>query len=247
MNSSILNSNGLVIWEEKEIRMRNHLIEWFDMEVQESLKRINPGWQFFRIEAPCLIPRALISPAYTETDLYVQQSLKQTDAVLVLRPETTPASYVFAVSMLEKSATKPPLVVWQAAKSFRREQDQATKFLRLKEFYQLEFQCIFAAESKADYYSLCLPRVERMIAEAIRMPSRRIQSERLPAYSLKTWDVEVRVEPERWLEVCSISLRTDFPQIQSRRMLVLEIALGLDRLTVLRTQPLPSLIPYKES
>jgi glycyl-tRNA synthetase len=235
VNASLLNVNNLVIWEEREIRMRNHLIDWFAMEISESLKTINPAWQFFRIEAPCLIPRALINSAYTEADMYVQQRVKPTDTELVLRPETTPASYAYAAWLLKSAVARPPLVVWQATKSFRREQDQPTKFYRLKEFYQQEFQCIFAADSKADYYALILPHVERMLAEALRMPTRLIASERLPAYSLRTWDVEVQVETERWMEVCSVSLRQDFPEIQPRRFLALEIALGLDRLTALRT------------
>jgi glycyl-tRNA synthetase len=78
--------------------------------------------------------------------------------------------------------------------------------------------------------------MEVMLRETLRMPTRLVPSDRLPAYSLKTWDVEVQVETERWLEVCSVSLRQDFPQVQTRRFLVLEIALGLDRLTALRTK-----------
>jgi hypothetical protein len=60
----------------------------------------------------------------------------------------------------------------------------------------------------------------------------------LPSYSLSTMDIEVDTG-ERWMEICSISKRIDFPiknryQTKSRDfketdILVLEIAIGLDR------------------
>jgi glycyl-tRNA synthetase len=52
---------------------------------------------------------------------------------------------------------------------------------------------------------------------------------------LKTLDVEV-YNGDKWMEVCSISLRTDFTapknedKVKQVNYLVLEIAMGLDRL-----------------
>ena len=79
----------------------------------------------------------------------------------------------------------------------------------------------------------------------IKKPTRIVESDRLPSYSEITMDIEAHTEafvfaPEndRWMEVCSISRRTDFPQkakFQTKKgtvekdLLVLEIAIGLDR------------------
>lgn len=70
------------------------------------------------------------------------------------------------------------------------------------------------------------------------MPARIVESDRLPSYSLRTMDIEV-FNDDKWMEVCSISKRTDFPQkarihvkdrVIEKDLLVLEIALGSDRL-----------------
>ena len=197
--------------------------------------------------------------------------LKKEPTKLVLRPETTPSSYVYARHLLDThSGIKPPYVVWQTGKSFRREQDQVTKNMRLKEFYQQEFQCIYTTDTKNDYQEAVLEPVRKMIGEMVRLPTRLVESDRLPSYSLRTMDVEVwcpdkqaienapfeiggqhygerpiEVRPPsgyssrgRWMEVCSISKRTDFPgkvQFQTKKGIVekdlevLEVAIGLDR------------------
>ena len=72
------------------------------------------------------------------------------------------------------------------------------------------------------------------------MPTRLVTaSDRLPDYAQVTTDVEVWNQ-DKWMEVCSISRRTDFPGraafkaksggTAERDILVLEIAIGLDRL-----------------
>jgi len=167
-------------------------------------------------------------------------------ASLVLRPETTPGSYTYACHLLNShSGVKPPFVVWQTGKSFRREQDQVTKNMRLKEFYQQEFQCIYTADTMNDYHAAVLEPVRKMIDEMIGLPTRIVKSDRLPSYSEVTMDVEAHTESyvfnkenDKWMEMCSISRRTDFPQkarfqtkkkIVEKDLLVLEIAIGLDR------------------
>jgi glycyl-tRNA synthetase len=76
-----------------------------------------------------------------------------------------------------------------------------------------------------------------MLAAVTRLPTRIVPSDRLPAYSEITMDVEVD-NGDKWMEVASISRRTDFPGTVSltgksgTRQLevkVLEIAIGLDR------------------
>lgn len=68
---------------------------------------------------------------------------------------------------------------------------------------------------------------------AIGLPARVVPSDRLPSYSLTTMDAEVD-NGDKWMEVCSISKRTDFPAKarfgeRTVDILVLEIAIGLDR------------------
>lgn len=236
---NIFNSNGLVHWEEREIRMRESMARFFADEIRYFLRDSNPAWDVRQVEAPLLTPRNLISSAYDNTDIWVQQTLSSSDVEMVLRPETTPSTYVYMQYLLNNHAgVRPPFCVWQAGRSFRREQDQATKHMRLKEFWQMEFQCVFTADTGNDYHSNCLEPVRRMIASMINLPTRIVPSDRLPAYSMVTMDIEVD-NGDKWMEVCSISKRTDFPQkyraVNKKKetvehdLLVLEIAIGLDR------------------
>lgn len=68
----------------------------------------------------------------------------------------------------------------------------------------------------------------------LSLPTRIVLSDRLPDYSLKTIDIEV-FNADKWMEVCSVSLRKDFPikpiiRNKPTDCYVLEIALGVDRL-----------------
>jgi len=236
---NLFNVNSLVHWEEREINMRDHMVRFFSEEVRTFLRSVNPAWDVRRVEAPALTPRALISDAYTNADIWAQEQLTETEAPLVLRPETTPSTYVYMQHILgNHSRTRLPLCVWQAGRSYRREQEQPTKHMRLKEFWQLEFQCAYTADSGNDYHAAALEPVRRMIAALIPLPTRIVPSDRLPAYSQTTVDVEVD-NGDKWMEVCSISRRTDFPEryrtqpkkgpVVEQDVLVLEIAIGLDR------------------
>jgi hypothetical protein len=141
----------------------------------------------------------------------------------VLRPETTMGSYAYARHLLNPHNTQkvmPPLVVYQHGKSFRREQDQPTKFMRLKEFYQLEFQILYSTSTKNDYSVSLIPTVCRMISDMIG-PCRVEDSDRIPSYAEWTRDV---VCEKTNMEVCSISKRTDY-----ENMNVIEVAIGTDR------------------
>jgi len=143
---TLYNINSLVFWEEKDIRIRRFIEDSIKEEMKSILLSQNSAWKFYQIEAPCLIPIDLINPNYTSEDIWIQE-----DKELVLKPETTPSSYVYAQHLLNSNRCLPPLVVWQTSKSFRREQDQVLKNMRLKEFYQQEFQCIYASDTLNDY------------------------------------------------------------------------------------------------
>lgn len=236
---NLFNVNSLVHWDEKHIELREDLIRFFSREVGSFLTSINSAWMMKRAEAPVLVPRNLISSAYGNDDIFVQERLSGTETELVLRPETTPTTYVYMQDLLNNhTGTKLPLCVWQAGLSFRREQEQPSKHMRLKQFWQMEFQCAFTADTGMDYHQACLEPIRKMIATKVHLPSRIVPSDRLPSYSQVTMDIEVD-NGDKWMEICSISRRTDFPQryrfagkkneVQEKDVLVLEIAIGLDR------------------
>lgn len=241
--------NGLVFWNEEEIKQREYFRDFFAERLRTALIETNPAWRMIMVEAPLLTPRDLLNANYTDDDIWVQYSdfreigdepvpTGPMPRELALRPETTPGSYVYAVELLRNhTGVKPPFVVWQAGKSFRREIVQPTKHMRLKEFYQQEFQCIYTADTKNDYHTAILEPVRKMISDVIMLPTRIVPSDRLPAYSQITMDVEVD-NRDKWMEVCSISLRTDFPEkakfqgkngLIEKDLLVVEVAIGLDR------------------
>ena len=224
--------NGLIFWSDEEILLRRQFEDYFANKIKSTLLNINRAWNIFHIEAPILTPNLLINSSYIDSDVW------STADELVLRPETTPGSYKYAEYLLQShNKINPPLVIWQSGKSFRSEQDQVTKNMRLKEFYQQEFQCIYTSDTKNDYHSAVLEPVREMIERMIGFPARLVESDRLPKYSEITIDVEVN-NGNKWMEVCSISRRTDFPikikfqqnkNVVEKSLLVLEIAIGLDR------------------
>ena len=233
----LFNVNGLMFWTEEEITLRRTFEDFFTRRMKTALLGMNPQWAFHQIEAPLLTPRDLLNPNYTPEDIWLQTGDEVRE--LALRPETTPGSYAYAQYLLNHhTGTKPPFVVWQAGKSFRREQDQVTKSMRLKEFYQQEFQCIYTADTANDYHTAILEPVRKMISDQLSLPTRLVPSDRLPSYSEITTDVEVD-NGDKWMEVCSISRRTDFPDkarfagkggvVVEKDLLVLEVAIGLDR------------------
>lgn len=229
---SLYNINSLVTYNEQEIRTRNYLVETIASRVKQILYRQNKAWQFYQIESPCLIPQTYISENYTSQDMYFVEKLDEQQ--LCLKPETTPASFAAAEDLLREQSVLPPLCVWQHSKSFRREQDQSLSHVRFKEFYQLEFQCIYNKTTKNNYQESCIEEIAHMFMQILHLPTRIVLSDRLPAYSLKTLDIEVQ-NNQKWMEVCSVSLRKDFVypyKINNNicEFLVLEIALGTDRL-----------------
>lgn len=128
----------------------------------------------------------------------------------------------------------PPVCFWQVSKSFRREQDQATKHCRFKEFYQQEFQCLYTKDTKNNYQENIINDLAEMFLNLLALPVRVVLSDRLPDYSLKTIDIEV-YNADKWMEICSVSLRKDFPinpliKNKPTECYVLEIATGVDRL-----------------
>jgi len=222
----LYNYNGLPFYTNDDISLRNHFIATISEKIKNILWEQNRAWDFHQIESCSLIPTEYVNSNYTEEDVYFIGDL-------ALKPETTSASYFYAEHLFNQQQ-KLPLCVYQASKSFRKEQDQATKHCRFKEFYQLEFQCIYSEDTKNDYQRNVIEKLANMFSELLTLPTRIVLSDRLPSYSLKTIDIEV-FNNDKWMEISSVSLRNDFkykPIMKNKeiRCLVLEIAIGLDRL-----------------
>ncbi len=230
----IYDFNSLPFYDEEDLVQRNRFTVAIFQHVRRLLKVTNPAWEFHRLEAPCLIPRALVSANYTDEDLWAQAS-ETADRQLVLKPETTPSTYAWLRERLRQQALHPPVCAWQLSKSFRREMDQPTKHCRFKEFYQQEFQCLYTVDTKNDYFEQIIRPLAQAFALEVCCPTRLVVSDRLPSYSEKTWDIEVW-NSEKWMEVASISVRNDFPDLvrfktKEVACQVLEIATSPDRLT----------------
>lgn len=235
MSEALYGVSGLRFWTEEEIAIRDNAIASISMALKKALMRQNSAWDFHRVEGPLLTPRNHVSQAYDESDIFVTTA-KVADEVAVLRAETTASSYLYAQHLLNQpSPPKFPLCVWQSGKSFRRETNDGARAseLRYNEFYQLEFQCFYRTNTKADIRSVAEEATRQAIAEITHSKSTRIvDSDRLPDYSLMTRDIEVLYDHggtkvDNWKEMCSISTRNDSPFSDT---LVLEVAVGLDRL-----------------
>lgn len=235
----IFNTNGIPFWDQSEISLRNYLRATFAQRIIDELCDANSAWRLHvhEIEGPMFLPAELLNPNYTTDDVWGFP-----DDQLVMRPETTASSYAYMKWLMEQTPIRPPAIIWQSGKSFRREQEQVTKNLRMKEFYQQEFQCFYTEDTANDYQSYMMPRLRKMFKEELNLPVRVVDSDRLPSYSRRTVDVEA-FNGDRWVEVCSVSVRDDFDKpavfatkksTVTKKLLVLEIAIGLCRSVELR-------------
>lgn len=251
MSHALYDIGGLRFWTQEEIEFRRLIQARLKTVLQDTLTKMNPAWKFVETEGPVLVPRDRVNPNYGDDDLFVTNHTAG-GVALCLSPETTDSSYTFAKWLMksDKRYQHPPLCVWQARKSFRRENtDGATAAkLRFNDFYQLEFQCIYKLGRKeengvvvkfsADYKKAVLAALKKelwrfygdgVIGEGgVRVTP----SDRLPSYSKETTDLEVWhistvTGLEMYREVASVSLRTDFGVEDYE---VLEVAFGLDRL-----------------
>ncbi len=224
MSEALFNLGGLRFWHEHELELREAFQACTASVVRRTLTAMNPAWRFARCEGPILHPRSVIGPAYTDDDIFVTNDTRGGEQ-LCLRAETTPSSYAYARSM----GGKLPLCVWQAGISSRRELNDGASAakLRFNSFWQLEFQCIYAPNTLADYRAALIPEVCSEIGRFTRQETRVVPSDRIPAYAESTLDIEA-LHNGQWREMASCSIRTDYPGAK-----VCEIAIGLDRVATL--------------
>lgn len=227
----IYQDNGLPFYDAAWIRDRAYIQQVIADIMTRSLKSANKAWSIHQTEAPCLIPLGYVSKEYNDEDVFRIYNDESTVDFL-LKPETTASSYAYARDLLDHQLVTPPLCVWQASKSFRRENDQVSANVRLKEFYQQEFQCIVTDDTKMDYHTL-VPEIAKRLEKLLGHPMRVVDSDRLPSYSERTIDIEAKTK-HKWLEICSISKRHDIwftweLNAKPRTLINYEFAFGLDR------------------
>jgi len=222
MSAALYPWSAVRFWNADEIEQREAFQARAASTVARTLRDMNPAWRIERVEGPILTPENLINDAYAENDIFRTDD-DRAGRRIVLRAETTASSY----AMARHIGGKLPLCVWQAGKSFRTERNDgasATK-LRFNEFWQQEFQCIYRADSKADYRHELVNVLGAQIRRFVGLDVRVSESDRLPSYSQSTLDIEV-LWNDVWKEVASCSIRTDY----APDVLVCEIAIGLCRI-----------------
>lgn len=226
---SLYTTGGLPFWDEAEILARDVAISMLALAVRESLCSVNNAWVFRRVEGPLITPTSHIQAQYTGDDIFMLEA-SIAGRLHALRPETTGSSYAIARQLLKAGEIKPPLCIWQAGKSFRRETNDGASpsKMRFNEFYQLEFQCIYRKNTKADYRAAVTDKAAKIVSKLTGRPTRLCDSDRLPSYSERTVDIECEVREGSWIEMASISTRTDFMDDFE----VLELAFGLDRIVL---------------
>jgi len=216
-----INNNGFVFYNENDILLREFYIKNISLNLKNKLKEINKAIDFIQIETPLFINKDNINNEYFIEKGYIFETNDY-----CLRPETTKGSYLIANELIKHYQTKLPICIWQYGKSFRNEQNKTLKNMRLKEFYQLEFQLLYSNNTKADYPSMLKEFVFNLFkSEFVNYEVKLEISDRLPVYSIETTDIIVND-----LEICSMSLRNDFNENTNN----FEIAIGLDRLLFLK-------------
>lgn len=246
MSLTLYEFGGLRFWREREIRLRERITDLIYEEISTSLREVNQGWAFERVDTPLILPRSRLNPEYGHDHAFFLRANIGGEE-LVLRAETTDGSYAIAQHILRTTRTKPPLGIWQLGQSFRRELSDGANAanLRFNSFYQLEFQLLYAEGTHFDYVTLLKEKLATLVRQITGLETRIVPSDRLPSYSEETTDIEVfwhpptKTEPE-WKEVASMSRRTDFPPVPEfkKAIHVFEVAFGADRLVaVTRGEP----------
>jgi len=210
-------SNATVWWTEREIAERDALTSICYQIVKDAWTNLNPAVQFARIESPIMTPLK-----YLEGHVNTGFPMLQINDKVALRPETTAGTIEVFHQMFPQKTQRMkrlPMCIWQVGKSFRDEDNpetmRATK-LRLREFYQLEFQLFTSEGTKADYLMVAIKDLVGNFGGEWVM----VGKDDLPHYSTRTVDWEIE-----GLEVAGCSRRIDWED-----GILFEISIGLDRL-----------------
>lgn len=205
-------SNSTVMWDELEIERRDQYVRQIVLILTSSWQKLNPAVKFRRVETPILTPDKYLTGHDAVGFPLVSTGLSG----IVLRPETT-AGTLEAFRSMDVPKKMLPMCVWQHGKSFRNESNSETmraSKLRLREFWQLEFQLICSEGTQAPYLA------ESLDSLIDNFGGEKVIVDDLPHYSKMTLDWEIN-----GIEVASLSQRTDLEGYD-----LFEVAIGTDRL-----------------
>lgn len=214
-------SNATVYWNEQEILRRESYIREIPAQLLAVWQELNPAVKMRRVETPILTPER-----YLSSHISSGFNLIPAGAGTFLRPETTVGTYeAFDLDFPDKNAIKKhlPMCYWQVGCSFREEANPETmraSRLRLRQFYQMEFQLFCSVGTMAPYIEEALKSLIRTFGGEVEIASE------LPHYSEKTIDWIIN-----GMEVAGCSIRKDW-----KHGMVFEVAIGLDRLVALSFQ-----------
>ena len=231
------NSRGLVAYISKisftDNDRQGEVDELFYKLKSELCKLLFSCDKCFYIETPCIMPLDKLNTEYQNSDMVFKIANKSN---LCLAPETTKASYEVAEYLINKGEVKDSFCVWQERQSFRNEKNEQSigKHLHLPCFIQREYQ-FFTQDDKDKTLTKqkeIADIVLFLVKDYLTINARVVTSDRLPNYSLKTLDIEIQTHPDKWLEICSISLRNDFTKKgkNGKPYLNIEIAFGVSRM-----------------
>jgi hypothetical protein len=129
-------------WHQHQLETRDSLTEYFTRYLSRELKKINPAFQFMRIETPILLP-FIADKGKLQT---VQIRLDNEE--LALRQNTVTGAYEASKDILSGKVgpkQRLPIVVWQHGKVFEKLNGN------LQEHYHLEYQILFSKTTGMPY------------------------------------------------------------------------------------------------
>jgi len=209
-------ANATIMWNEQEIEERESLVRIIPSVIKSAWSELNSAVKMTRVEMPCICNTSDFASHMGEG---FPVMLLHNPPHTMLRPETT-ASTIAALNIMypnPNQITKQlPLCLWQVGKSFRNEENSGTMRstkLRLREFYQIEFQLFTRDGTMADYIGSALDALRKRFGGEIVTAD-------TPHYSDMTLDWELD-----GIEVASCSIRNDWSGGK-----LFEVSIGLDRL-----------------
>jgi hypothetical protein len=122
---------GFVLYNEKDLLARQMIVTIFTHKLQKALTLLNRAVRFIQIETPMLTYKeALKGHEETGFDLVKAGFSKHGAAEMYLRPETTFGTYAAFRALYpeeQKRKKEMPVCLWQFGKSFRDEQNSASR------------------------------------------------------------------------------------------------------------------------
>jgi glycyl-tRNA synthetase (class II) len=236
--SKLRGSKGLVVYEKKEIILKNYLIkEWENIFIEELTEYI---------DGPQLIPLK-----YLEQSGHLAKHNKDSKEIylvsnyLALRPETCSTIFAYYKSKYGSRCIKTDIA--QVGKSFRNEKSTRNLDYRLNEFYQLEIEC---------FEPISVKRVELKVNELILFVTPKFKTlyEKSKIYFEKLGILVsynfIKVEDRPFYSNCTIDIyvTTDLGPIEigclndrgthdiGKDVNVVELSIGLHRLIVYKSK-----------